>query len=175
MTTRIKKSLTAVPETIAAAASYLASIAKKQHEINKLSREAKAAVTQIEQNLKAEVSKLERERDTFFNNLFAFAKPIQQELTKRARSIKTIAGTFGWRWTTPRVELTGSEEALIKRLLANLELSQYVRVSYALDKEAMLAERPEIAGVTYTQREEFFATPKMPKGEGRGKTVAVDV
>jgi hypothetical protein len=60
-------------------------------------------------------------------------------------------------------------------MLRDESLAGYVRVTYELNREAMLADRPEIDGASYTQREEFFVTPKLPKGAGKTETVAIDV
>jgi phage host-nuclease inhibitor protein Gam len=175
MRPRLKKSLTLVPASLVEATRFIASIITKQLEINRLNREAKEKTEQIKKDLEQSLRPLVVERDAFFNSLFAFAKSKQKELTTQARSIKTDSGVFGWRWTTPKVEVSGDEDRLIARMLKDDGLAGYVRITYELNREAMLADRPEIDGVSYTQREEFFVTPKLPKGAGKTETVAIDV
>lgn len=176
MINRIKKTLTVVPASIAEAATYLRSIAEKQKEINAVKREAKKAKEATDKK----IENLKKDRDAFFTALFAFAAPRKKELTEKKRSVKTDAGTFGWRWTTPMVELTGGRTDT--QMIAEFEklgLVQYVRVVKELDREAMLRDRVIIPGVTYTQQDEFFAKPKMKKEDGRAeelkKTEAIDV
>lgn len=181
MIKRIKKTLTAIPASIAEAATYLVSIGNKQREINKLKRETKEEVDRINAEAKKKITELTKDRDAFFTALFAFAAPRKAELTKEARSQKTHAGTFGWRWTTPAVELKeGKTDEQIITTLEKLKLFQYIRVVKELDREAMLRDRPIVPNVSYTQRDEFFAKPKMNKGDGRAEelvkmTEAIDI
>lgn len=182
MITRIKKSFTLVPASIAEAITFLVSIGSAQRDINRVKREAKAKVEAINAEAKAEVEVLTKTRDTFFNALFAFASARKVDLTKITRSQKTAAGVFGWRWTPPYVEIAGdkSDEQIIKMLKHN-GLTQYVRVIEEIDREALLRDRPKLFGVSYMQRDEFFAKPKLAKEEGRAEeltkteTEAIDV
>lgn len=182
MITRIKKSLTHVPASIAEAASYLRLIGEKQRAINKAKRDTKKRVEELQLALKQEVEALTKERDNFFVALFAFASPRKTELTRETRSQKTAAGTFGWRWNTPYVELKeGKNDQAIIATLKSKGLFKYIRVTEELDREALLVDRPVVPGVAYMQRDEFFAKPKLSKDEGRAEelvkegTEAIDV
>lgn len=182
VTTRIKKTLTAVPASIAQAITYLASIGEKQKEINRIKREAKEQIDTITAKTKQEVAAITVDRDNFFTALFAFASSRKQELTAVTRSQKTSAGTFGWRWNTPYVELAeGKTDEEVIAELRERGLKQYIRVIEELDREALLRDHPKLSGVAYMQRDEFFAKPKMKKEDGRGEelvkqeTEAVDV
>ena len=154
MNDRIKKSLTEIPATLTAVASYVRSIAQKQMTINKLKSETAAKVKKINDETKTKVDELSLERDSFFNAIFAFAKPKQSELTEKARTVKLVTGEFGWRWTTPKVdtEKTLTDAVLIARLQANPETEKYVRVIYEIDREAMLRDKPVVVGVAYRSR-----------------------
>lgn len=180
-TTRIKKAFTAIPTSITSAVAYIASIASKQREINKINREAKAKADEIYAKAKLEVQKLEGERRTFFDALYAFAASKKSELTAdNCRSHKTEAGAFGWRWTPPSVAVDeGLSDEVIIKILEQKKLLQYVRVIKELDREAMLRGKPQIDGVSYTQRDEFFVKPKLGKEDGRAveltKTEQLDV
>ena len=170
MINRIKKSLTAIPASVSEAASYVISIGEKQREINKIKRETKAEVDRLNAQATQKIDGLKKDRDIFFVALFAFAQPRQAELTKDARSLKTYAGTFGWRWTPPAVELAeGKTDAQVIAQFEKLGLNQFVRVIKELDREAMLKDRPMVAGVSYTQRDEFFAKPKLKKEDGKAE------
>ena len=180
-TTRIKKAFTAVPTSIASAVAYIASIGDKQREINKINREAKASAEAIYATAKAKVAKLEGERRTFFDALYAFAVSKKDELdTSVRRSHKTLAGVFGWRWTTPAVVIDeGLSDADIIKMLEAEELPQYIRIIKEVDREALLRDRPEVAGISYEQHDEFFVKPKLGKEDGRAveltKTEQLDV
>lgn len=170
MINRIKKSFTAIPASVTEAAHFLVSIGNSQREINRIKRETKAKVAKLNADAKKDLDTLTKDRNAFFTALFAFAQPRKADLTKVTRSTKTDAGTFGWRWTTPYVELgVGKTDEHIIALLKRTGNTKYVRVIEELDREAMLRDRPVVAGVEYMQRDEFFAKPTLKKGEGRAE------
>ncbi|MBP6888253.1 MAG: host-nuclease inhibitor Gam family protein [Candidatus Pacebacteria bacterium] len=180
LSARIKKTLTIIPKSIQEATSFLVSIGDKQREINRIKRETRTAIDTLKSEADRKVSSLTRDRDAFFVSLFAFAAPKKVELTQDARSQKTVAGTFGWRWTTPMVDIVeGKTDQDIIAALKRKGLTAYIRIVEELDREAMLRDRPEVSGVSYTQRDEFFAKPKLKKDEGSAeelvKTDAIDV
>lgn len=169
MSTRIKKSLTYVPASLSEAVGFLVSIGKKQIEINKARREARAKIDKINKNTQEKVQKLTVDRDNFFNALFSFASANKADLTKVTRSQKTAAGVFGWRWTTPYVDITeGVSDAVIIARLKAQGLPQYIRIVEQLDREAMLRDHPEVEDVAYSNRDEFFAKPTLVKKDGQG-------
>lgn len=173
MATRIKKTLSYVPASLSEAVTFLVSIGKKQIEINKLKREAKAKIESIKEDTDQKVALLTVDRDNFFTALFSFASARKEELTKVTRSQKTSAGTFGWRWTTPYVDIKeGVEDAVIIARLKAKGLTQYIRVIEELDREAMLRDHPEVKDVEYSNRDEFFAKPKLTKEEGSAVELA---
>jgi phage host-nuclease inhibitor protein Gam len=180
MITRIKKSLAYVPASLSETVTFLISIGNKQREINRVKREAKKRVEAINTDTQITVSELTKERDAFFTSLFAFSSARKEELTKVTRSQKTEAGTFGWRWTTPYVDLKeGKSDQDIIASLKRKGLTEYIRTIEEVDREALLRDRPEVPGVSYSQRDEFFAKPKLAKEDGRAeelvKTEAIDV
>jgi phage host-nuclease inhibitor protein Gam len=177
MVNRLKKSFTAIPESVKEAVKYLLSIGEAQKKINAAKRKAKAEVDQIQENLEKEVAPLVTERDRFFTALFAFAQGKKEELTAVLRSVKTKEGTFGWRWTPPsvKVEVEGQDEIVIAYLRAH-KLNQYVRVIYQLDREALLRDRPDVPGISYVSTEEFFAKPKLlQKVDGNAQELTKDI
>lgn len=180
MVSRIKKAFTAVPATIASAITFLVSIGDTQREINTINRKTKEEIKKLQDEASAKVAVLVKNRDTFFTALFAFASANKLELTKLTRSQKTSAGTFGWRWTTPYVAIDSklTDEAIIERLEQDPNLVQYVRVIKEVDREALLRDRPTVPGLSYEQRDEFFAKPKLAKSEGTAvemsRTEAID-
>jgi phage host-nuclease inhibitor protein Gam len=180
MITRIKKSLTYIPSSVSEAITFLASIGSKQRDINRVKREAKAKIEAINAEAKKTIEVLTKDRDAFFISLFTFSSAHKKELTEVTRSQKTSEGTFGWRWTTPYVDIAeGVSDEKIIATLKRKGLTEYIRIIEELDREAMLRDRPEVSGVTYLQRDEFFAKPKLPKEDGRAeelvKTEAIDV
>lgn len=179
MTSRIKKALTYVPSSVSEAVSFLISIGQKQGAINRIKRETKQKVETITGEAKQSIEQLTKERDTFFTALFAFASPRKAELTKVTRSQKTTAGTFGWRFTTPYVDIAeGKTDQDVIATLKKAGLTKYIRIIEEIDREALLRDRPEVKGISYSQRDEFFAKPKLAREDGRAeelvKTETVD-
>lgn len=141
-------------------------------------------VALIEARLAAEVAKLRKEADKEI-------APLAEEISKQLIGIEMYAnqhrdqllvdgkktvnlsfGNFGWRWTPPRVSAGRGGDAKVLERVKALNLSQYIRTKEELDKEALLRDKPEIAGVKYTQREEFFVDPK-PLGDEHAVEVKV--
>lgn len=182
MATRIKKSFTYVPSSLAEAVTFLLSIGEKQREINRIKRETKTKVEEITSLAKKRIEGVAKERDTFFVALFTFASSKKAELTSVTRSQKTPEGNFGWRWTTPYVEVKeGKSDENIITILKEKGMTQYIRTVEELDREALLRDKPEVPGISYLQRDEFFAKPKLKKEEGsaeelvKNETEAIDV
>lgn len=181
MINRIKKSLTAIPASILEAATYLLSIGETQKEINRIKRDAANKVRAINAEAEAKVLLLKKDRDVSFFALYAFAASKRDELTKKSRSVATASGRFGWRWTPPAVALAeGVSEEEVITLLESAGMGDYVRTMKEIDREALLRNRPDVPGIEYVQREEFFAKPKMTKEDGRAEelvksTEAVDL
>lgn len=176
-TTRLKKSFTAIPQSVAHAAAFLLSIGKEQKKINLAKKRAKEEIDKIKKNLEIELQPYTKERDTFFTALYAFAQRNKEELTAILRSVKTSEGTFGWRWTPPYVEVEegGDDESIIAYLRSH-GLNGYVRVKYEIDREALLRDRPDIPGISYQSREEFFAKPKLiAKTDGNAEELFKEV
>jgi phage host-nuclease inhibitor protein Gam len=175
MVNRIKKAFTNIPTKLAEAVGFITAIAEKQRAINVAKRTAKLQIDAINAELNEKVNALKTDRDTFFNALFAFAQPQKAELTNDARSIKLESGTFGWRWTTPAVVLKGNmtDEKAIQRLEKE-GFSEYVRIVKQVNREALLRDRPDISFVEYEQCEEFFAKPKLLKGEGTAEELTTE-
>lgn len=176
---RIKKSFTRIPETLREAGRFILEIAERQKRINEAKRDAKKKIDEINKKLAEDVSVLKLSRDTAFNALFAFAQPRKAEFTEELRTVKLPEGSFGWRWTPPAVMVrNGLSDADVIAYLKKNGLHHYVRVVEEVDREALLRVRPNLPVISYEQREEFFARPKLAKGDGSAeeltRTDAID-
>jgi phage host-nuclease inhibitor protein Gam len=171
LATRVKKTSVTIPTDLMQAEGYLAKIGDKQRLINTLKRDAKAKKDAIDETLAQDLESVTKERDTLFNALFAFAQSKKKLLTDKLKSVIFRTGaTFGWRMTPPRVTVRNgmTDDDLIHYLEKN-GLSKYVRIHKEVDREALLRDKPKISVVAYMQHEEFFAKPKLGKGEGRAE------
>lgn len=131
-----------------------------------------AKISALKDEAKKKVSELSKNRDTLTSALFAFAQARKAVLTFHSKTVVVASGLFGWRFTPPAVSTDDSDDVVIARL-KRMGLKQFIRVKEELDREMLLAEKPSIRGVSYTQREEFFVVPNTD-GVKRTITVAID-
>lgn len=87
-----------------------------------------------------------------------------------AKTIKLASGEFGWRTSPTRVVL-GDQEDKVLTTLEELKLNKYIRIIRELDREAVLRDRPSVAGITFAQSENFFLKPNEVFLEGERQVV----
>lgn len=171
--TRIKKSNTYVPKSLDQANVLLNKLGKTQNTINELEKELSVKIAELKAETLKKLQPLTLERNGQINSLFAFANPRKATLTRVARSIVLASGTFGWRMTTPRVEMNQSDEETIA-LLKRIGKGEFVRIIEEVDRQALLAERPVISGISYAQDDEFFVVPRQRCKKPKTLTQAID-
>ncbi len=98
-------------------------------------------------------------------------------LVGEAKSTSLAAGRIGWRLGGWRVALAknSAERALAFVKSVRGLRKKYLRVVFELNKEAMLADRPEVDGASYKQDESFFIEPNAAtqKVEAIGEAIMV--
>lgn len=166
--TRNKRAAEPVPQTREEAETLLASIGANERRLAsaKANRDDEIEETKnlYEQRMKPLEERLDRERDA----LHRYCEAHRVDLTQngKRKSVQFKFGKVAWRVRPPSVSLKKPKDVL-DRLLA-IRSKPFVRTTYAIDKEAMLA-RPEraeeIEGVTIQrEREDFVITPnKTPE------------
>jgi len=170
---RIKKTHTVVPSSIDQAEALLFQIGQTQDEINEVEKDLAKKIADLKAEAAKKLAPLTLERDNQVNALFAFANPQKAELTRETRSVVLASGVFGWRWTTPRVELEKSDVETIA-MLKETGNNAFVRVIEEVDRQKLLSERPIIPGIRFLQDDEFFITPKQKQKKPKTLTQAVD-
>ncbi|MFZ2193284.1 MAG: host-nuclease inhibitor Gam family protein [Candidatus Moraniibacteriota bacterium] len=171
--TRIKKSKTVVPHSITEADVVLGQLGDSQNKINAIEKELKERIAELKLAATKKLRPLVVERDAKINSLFAFANPRKAQLTKELRTIALNSGIFGWRLTPPRVETKLTDEEVIA-LLKETGNDDFIRIIEEVDRQALLAERPVIEGITYAQDDEFFVVPKLENKKKKTFTHAID-
>lgn len=173
MVTRIKKSFTEIPQTLARVVTFITAIGRHQSDINELKRAEIVKIAAITQETNKKVAAITKKRNRLFTSLFAFAMAHKKALTAQYRTQKTIAGEFGWRWNTPSLQLEESvTDADIIKILKERGMTQYIRTVEELDKKALLKDKPIISGISYRQRDEFYIKPKLSTESGKSKTLS---
>lgn len=171
--TRVKKSLTFVPRSLSQANTLLGELGTTQDTINTIEQALAEEVRALKAKAASKLGSLVVLRDTQLNSLFAYANQHKSILTQDRRTIQLTAGTFGWRWSTPRVEMTGTDEATIE-MLKDTDNERYIRIIEEVNRQLLLEEKPDIDGISYEQDEEFFAVPKQNSKKAKTLTHAID-
>jgi phage host-nuclease inhibitor protein Gam len=155
--TLVLSSLAEVDETLRQiGATERAMIARKDSlasEIARLKAEASTELAPQEKVLEGLISSLE---------LYATTNRVTL-LTDGKKSVSLPGGEFGWRMTPPKVTFgKGGAKAALVRFLA-LKLKKYLRYTPEIDHEALLRDRPVIAGIKYTQVDAFYVKANSEK------------
>lgn len=170
---RIKKTDTVVPNSIGEANVLLGKLGKTQDAINKIEATLKEKIAKLKEDALKKLEPLMIDRDKKVNALFTFAHPRKEELTKEVKSIVLATGTFGWRLTPPSVQSYMNDEEIIQ-LLKNTGNSKFVRIIEEVNRHLLLEEKPVIAGINYSQSDEFFVVPKQVRKKPKILTHAID-
>lgn len=170
---RIKKTNTAVPISLVEANTLLCELGKTQDTMNAIERMLRADIVNLKKVAIEKLQPLITERDVAVNALFTFAQPRKTELTKDLRTVGVSSGTFGWRMTTPRVELAYSDEDAIV-MLKGEGRSKFVRTKEEVDRVALLEKKPVVEGISYVQNDEFFVVPNQKIDKPKTLTHAID-
>lgn len=173
MVTRIKKSETLVPNSMRQADALLSKLGQTQDAINEIEKELANKIAELKASTTKKLEPLTVGRSNQINALFAFANPLKAVLSRETKSIVLGSGAFGWRWTPPRVEMIESDEETIA-LLKNTGNDAFVRIIEEVDRQALLAERPLIEGISYVQNEEFFVVPRQKYRKAKTFTKVID-
>lgn len=104
---------------------------------------AEAQVTEIMQNLKLALVKVDEEVKQLEVDVHGFAEANRATLLPPDRkSVDLGVGEIGWRSDPASVSVIGKVEAAVAKLEA-ASLTQFVRIDKSVDKEALLAFRRE--------------------------------
>ena len=134
------------------------------HEIGELNRSIKAVESGLEEKIAALRQEADREIAPLVSDfgrrtqgLETYAEANREMLLPDGKKTVVLsAGNFGWRMTPPKVSAGRGGDAKVLKKVKELKLNLYIRIKEELDKEALLRDKPVIAGVKYTQKEEFF-------------------
>lgn len=174
---RIKKSTAVVVNSVRGAFAQLSKMGQGQQRLIALIAKRESAIEKVKSKFATQIEKAENQQRVAFEKIYDFVNRNKATFSvPGSRSRTGDCGHFGIRSTTPKVELNDGvdESVLIKSMLKGAN-QKYVRITYSLDREAMLKDRPDIKGVTYSQHDEIFAKPAIPKESGKSKTLSLDV
>ncbi len=156
--------LSLVPTSLAEVNYILDKIGRWQRQIEWVTMNLEAKVAKLREEASVEASPYEKEIKQLTASLLAYATAHRSTLLASGKkSVVLPGGELGWRMSPPKVTFGrgGAEKA--KETIERLGLSQYLRTIVEPNKEALLADRPVIAGVKYSQTEGFYVKPASGK------------
>ena len=176
-TTRVKRSTTDTPQNLEQTDRFVGLLGNEQARLDALELEAEAEIRQIRENLRKESEPVRKRRNNLMTGIFTFASANKATLifVEGKKTVELTNGTITWRWTPPAVSVENDEE-----MIANLKrrgLDEYVRVKEELDRQKLLADRkdlPRVAGLAFTQKEEFVVKPHASTEVAKTRTITVD-
>lgn len=154
-----------VPASLAEAGISLFRIGTLDRSIAAIEGDLAEKIARLRKQADAKSAPLRVERADLADGLELFADANREAiLQKNRKSVRIPAGLLGWRVTPTKVEIARGAAAKVLAAIKKLKLTQYIRTKESIDKEALLKDRPVIAGVKYVQREEFFFEPAAETG-----------
>lgn len=161
---RNRPALTLVIASLPEANETLMRIGMYAREIELAKSELEASVAAMRDMANKEIAPLEAEVEKLSKSLELFANQHRSTLCVGDRkSVVLPGGEFGWRLPPTKVTFSKGGEEKILKTLAELNLQAYIRQTPSVDKEALLKDRPVIAGVKYSQKENFYVKPETGK------------
>jgi phage host-nuclease inhibitor protein Gam len=161
---RTRPAITLSITSLAEANDVLVSIGEKERAIEALKNELEASIAAMREAANKEIAPIEQEADQLTKSLHLFADTHRSTLcVGDKKSVVLPGGEFGWRLPPTKVTYgKGGAEKAIESLTA-MKLTQYLRYTVEVDREALLRDRPVVHGVKYTQKEGFYVKPESAK------------
>jgi phage host-nuclease inhibitor protein Gam len=152
--------LALVPASLAEANAVLEQIGELTHQIETVTQDLEAKVAQLRAEANTVAAPLEKRLKLLMASVEAYATLHRAAiLPKDKKSLVLPAGEIGWRLPPARVSLCRGGEAKAIETIEDLGLTEFIRSTPSLDKEALLRDRPVIPGIKYTQKEAFYVKP----------------
>ncbi len=168
-TERVKKAVPAVkiPSSLQEATAALAELGAHQREKQRLQAEMNDEIAKIKEKYEEQADPHRQQIAALLEGLHLYAESHRHEIcTSGKKTVQLATGEFGWRTTTPKVQLK-NVEMILERIKA-MGLTKFIRLKEEINKEAMLAE-PEVAcqipGIAIKQSETFWVKPEETKLE----------
>ena len=153
-----------VPQSLAEANALLLKLGEYERQLAATALTLEAAIAGAKDAANAIAGPIEAAHTAAQKALQAYAVRERRALLPGTKkSVVLPAGEFGWRTTPSKVTIAKASAEGIVANLQNLGLTQYLRVTTEVDREALLKDRPVLQGVRYTQSEKFYVKPATEK------------
>lgn len=153
-----------VPETLAEANNLLMKLGEYERELAATALTLEAAIAGAKDAANVIAGPIEAAHAATVKALEAYATRERKSLLIGTKKSVTLpGGEFGWRTTPGKVSISKVAAATIVDNLKELGLTKYLRVTTEVDREALLKDRPTLAGVRYSKTENFYVKPATDK------------
>lgn len=153
-----------VPETLAEANNLMLKLGEYERELAATALTLEAAIAGAKDAANQIAGPIEAAHAATAKALEAYATRERKNLlTGTKKSVVLPGGEFGWRTTPGKVSISKVAATTIVDNLRELGLTKYLRVTTEVDREALLKDRPTLAGVRYSKTENFYVKPATEK------------
>lgn len=157
-----------VPKDREEASSFIAEIGRIDRDIIRLDADLKDELADIKEKVEAKALPLVQRKTALFDGLQIFCEANRAELTGgKSKTVSFPAGSVSWRSRPPKVTLRGKLETIIA-VLRKKGLRSLLRVTYEVNKEAILAAPEKVKGITgisiASAGEDFAVEPFSAEG-----------
>lgn len=159
-----KVTLALVPSSLPEVDELLQKLGVCERELAKVTKTLEARVAEARAAANVVAAPLEEKIAQYTMALKAYATAHRDKLlTGNKKSVVLPGGEFGWRLSPTKVSYGKGGSTMAIQNITKLKLTQYLRYSVEVDREALLRDRPSIAGVKYQQSESFYVKPETGK------------
>lgn len=147
----VKKKINAadlrVPQNRNEAADMIREIGEHEREVARLETEMNAALARVKADAEGRMKPLQVKAELLVEGLHVYCSANRAALTNDGAT-KTVdfgTGTVSWRYSPPKVRISGDEEDVIARIKAKGDpFANFIRAKESVDREAML-KHPDLA------------------------------
>jgi phage host-nuclease inhibitor protein Gam len=152
-----------VPTNLEDTNAFIAQIGEIMRKMDAFAAEADASIAEILEAMEGCLIPLRDEVKRLFAGVHSFGKENRSSLTVDGKTVKLLAGEFGWRLSPHKVGVKRGAEGDILAELHRRGLARIlIRVKEAIDREAVKKNLPLIEGIdglSVVQDERFFVKP----------------
>lgn len=162
MATRIKTtSGGAVPQSKADAMRDIKAIGDVQRELGRIEADMNDEIANITKRAAPKIDALRERLTELQAGVHTWCEAHRVELCGKGKTANLVTGEVSWRQRPPSVSITKADDVIQR--LRGLGLFRFVREKEEINKEAILAEPAEVAGIrgikVVTGVEDFVITP----------------
>ena len=166
--TKSKASTAPIPKDRLEASSFIAEIGCIDRDIVRLDADLKDELAKAKERVEAQALPMVERKSLLLEGLQIYCEANREELTGgKTKTVSFPAGSVSWRMRPRKVNVRGKLETIIA-VLKEKKLRSLLRVTFELNKEAILAAPEKVTGISGlsigSAGEDFDVEPFSPEG-----------